>query len=173
MVGQELRDSGRLDLNAVLLIEGEEENSSEGFREAVLQNLHWFRGTSLILQANSTWIDDEKSVSGSGRDRTSPPPEPPPCLAAWLTCCCCCCVVFRPCLTYGMRGTIHLEVRVQGPKRNLHSGIDGGAVVEPLNDLVGVLATLVDSRGMVRRHIALRSGWISGGEGTAVPRTHP
>lgn len=28
-------------------------------------------------------------------------------------------------------------------------GVDGGAVVEPLNDLVGVLATLVDSRGMV------------------------
>lgn len=49
-----------------------------------------------------------------------------------------------------MRGTIHLEARVQGPKRNLHSGIDGGAVVEPLNDLVGLLATLVDSRGMVR-----------------------
>lgn len=56
---QELRDAGRLDMNAVLLIEGEEENSSEGFREAVLQNLHWFRGTSLILQANSTWIDDD------------------------------------------------------------------------------------------------------------------
>lgn len=27
-----------------------------------------------------------------------------------------------PCLTYGMRGTIHIEVRVHGPKRNLHSG---------------------------------------------------
>jgi len=48
-----------------------------------------------------------------------------------------------------MRGSIHLEVKVQGPKRNLHSGIDGGAVVEPLNDLIGIMATLVDSRGMV------------------------
>lgn len=44
------------DMNAVLLLEGEEETSSEGFREAVLQNLHWFRGTGLILQANSTWV---------------------------------------------------------------------------------------------------------------------
>ena len=43
-------------MNAILLMEGEEENSSEGFRETVLQNLHWFRGTSLILQANSTWV---------------------------------------------------------------------------------------------------------------------
>jgi acetylornithine deacetylase/succinyl-diaminopimelate desuccinylase-like protein len=62
----------------------------------------------------------------------------------------CCHVCGRPCLTYGMRGIIQIEVRVQGPKRNLHSGVDGGAVVEPLNDLLGVLATLVDSRGMVR-----------------------
>ncbi|EWM27879.1 zn-dependent exopeptidase [Nannochloropsis gaditana] len=112
---KEMKEQGILkDMNAVLLLEGEEETSSEGFREAVLQNLHWFRGTGLILQANSTWIADD-----------------------------------RPCLTYGMRGTIHLEVRVHGPKRNLHSGIDGGAVVEPLNDLVGILATLVDARGMV------------------------
>lgn len=61
-----------------------------------------------------------------------------------------------------MRGTIHLEARVQGPKRNLHSGIDGGAVVEPLNDLVGLLATLVDSRGMVRLFFwgEERSRWV-------------
>jgi hypothetical protein len=40
--------------------QGEEENSSEGFRETVLQNLHWFRGTGLILQANSTWIAEDR-----------------------------------------------------------------------------------------------------------------
>jgi di- and tripeptidase len=59
---KELSEAGRLDFNAVLLIEGEEENNSEGFRETVLQNLHWFRGTSLILQANSTWISDDRWV---------------------------------------------------------------------------------------------------------------
>jgi len=49
-------------------MEGEEENSSEGFRETVLQNLHWFRGTGLILQANSTWVRREGNREG-GRKR--------------------------------------------------------------------------------------------------------
>lgn len=54
----------------------------------------------------------------------------------------------RPCLTYGMRGSLDVEVNVSGPPRNLHSGVDGGAIVEPLNDLITVLSTLVDSRGV-------------------------
>lgn len=54
----------------------------------------------------------------------------------------------RPCLTYGMRGSLDMEVHVSGPPRNLHSGVDGGAIVEPLNDLITVLSTLVDSRGI-------------------------
>jgi hypothetical protein len=56
-----------------------------------------------------------------------------------------------------VRTRTHPQVRVHGPKRNLHSGIDGGAVVEPLNDLLGILATLVDSRGMVRA--CVRACW--------------
>jgi hypothetical protein len=32
----------------------------------------------------------------------------------------------------------------------MHSGIDGGAVVEPLNDLLGVLSTIVDVDGTVK-----------------------
>ena len=33
--------------------------------------------------------------------------------------------------------------------RNLHSGVDGGAVVEPMTDLLGVLSSLADSHGQV------------------------
>eukprot|EP00123_Amoebidium_parasiticum_P016955 comp23657_c0_seq1/m.40423 comp23657_c0_seq1/g.40423 ORF comp23657_c0_seq1/g.40423 comp23657_c0_seq1/m.40423 type:complete len:1229 (-) comp23657_c0_seq1:226-3912(-) len=55
----------------------------------------------------------------------------------------------QPCLTWGMRGIINLEVTVSGPKQNLHSGVDGGAVIEPISDLMGVLSSLVDVRGMV------------------------
>lgn len=55
----------------------------------------------------------------------------------------------RPCLTYGMRGVIKLDVEVSGPARNLHSGVDGGSVFEPTTDLSFVLASLVDSSGRV------------------------
>lgn len=63
----------------------------------------------------------------------------------------------RPCLTYGMRGSLDVEVRMSGPPRNLHSGVDGGAIVEPLNDLITILSTLVDSRG-----IGLVPGFFNG-----------
>jgi hypothetical protein len=36
-----------------------------------------------------------------------------------------------------------LQVRVDGPKEDLHSGVDGGVVVEPLSDLMAILADLV------------------------------
>ena len=37
-----------------------------------------------------------------------------------------------PCITYGMRGVIDLEMWVSGPRKDLHSGVDGGAVHEPM-----------------------------------------
>lgn len=55
----------------------------------------------------------------------------------------------RPCLTYGTRGVIHINVVISGPSRDLHSGVDGGAVVEPLFDLLAILASLSDSRGQI------------------------
>lgn len=54
----------------------------------------------------------------------------------------------RPCITYGMRGVVDMTVAVTGGSRNLHSGVDGGAIYEPVSDLLGILATLVDSHGM-------------------------
>lgn len=53
----------------------------------------------------------------------------------------------RPCITYGMRGVVDIDVVVTGGSRNLHSGVDGGAIFEPVVDLVGILATLLDSHG--------------------------
>lgn len=55
----------------------------------------------------------------------------------------------RPCITYGFRGVIDLHVSISGGKRNLHSGVDGGAVFEPVTDLLAILGTLVDASGEV------------------------
>lgn len=55
----------------------------------------------------------------------------------------------KPCITYGFRGLIELQVSVTGGSRNLHSGVDGGVVFEPMNDLITILGTMVDANGIV------------------------
>ncbi|KAI7835447.1 hypothetical protein COHA_010652 [Chlorella ohadii] len=47
-----------LPANVVFLIEGEEENGSTGFREAVQQNLRWFEGARLVLISNTLWVGE-------------------------------------------------------------------------------------------------------------------
>ncbi|KLO17294.1 Zn-dependent exopeptidase [Schizopora paradoxa] len=48
----------------------------------------------------------------------------------------------RPCITYGLRGVIHCSVIISSDRPDLHSGVDGGGVVEPMLDMVKLLATL-------------------------------
>ncbi len=54
-----------------------------------------------------------------------------------------------PTLSYGLRGVTALEVKVTGPKMDLHSGIYGGAVANPITALAQLLATLHDREGRV------------------------
>ncbi len=54
-----------------------------------------------------------------------------------------------PTLSYGLRGVTALEVKVTGPKMDLHSGIYGGAVANPVTALAQLLATLHDHEGRV------------------------
>lgn len=54
-----------------------------------------------------------------------------------------------PSITVGLRGLVYLEVRVRGPQTDLHSGIYGGAVVNPANALARMLAALVDENGRI------------------------
>jgi len=56
-----------------------------------------------------------------------------------------------PTLSYGLRGVTALEVKVAGPKMDLHSGVFGGAVQNPITALARLLATLHDDKG----HIAI------------------
>ncbi|HXI74554.1 MAG TPA: M20/M25/M40 family metallo-hydrolase, partial [Pyrinomonadaceae bacterium] len=54
-----------------------------------------------------------------------------------------------PTLSYGLRGVTALEIKVTGPKVDLHSGIFGGAVANPITALAQLLATLHDREGRV------------------------
>lgn len=54
-----------------------------------------------------------------------------------------------PSITIGLRGLAYMEVRVQGPAGDLHSGAYGGAVVNPANALAKIVAALHDEHGRV------------------------
>src|SRR4051794_38526349 len=54
-----------------------------------------------------------------------------------------------PTLSYGLRGVTALEMKVSGPKMDLHSGVFGGAVQNPITALARLLATLHDENGHV------------------------
>jgi acetylornithine deacetylase/succinyl-diaminopimelate desuccinylase-like protein len=54
-----------------------------------------------------------------------------------------------PSITTGLRGLAYMEIRVQGPAGDLHSGQYGGAVVNPANALARIIAALHDDAGKV------------------------
>src|SRR6184192_3854208 len=54
-----------------------------------------------------------------------------------------------PTISYGLRGVTALEIKITGPKMDLHSGIFGGAVQNPITALAQLLATLHDREGRV------------------------
>lgn len=55
----------------------------------------------------------------------------------------------QPSITAGLRGLSYMEVEVTGPNRDLHSGVYGGAVANPVNVLSKLIASLHDENGRV------------------------
>ncbi len=49
-----------------------------------------------------------------------------------------------PSIDVGLRGLSYIEVKVQGPNKDLHSGVYGGAVANPVNILCQMIASLQD-----------------------------
>lgn len=55
----------------------------------------------------------------------------------------------QPSLPVGLRGLCYLEVNVQGPNRDLHSGVYGGAIANPAIELSNMIASLKDENGRI------------------------
>ncbi|KAG0144991.1 hypothetical protein CROQUDRAFT_659306 [Cronartium quercuum f. sp. fusiforme G11] len=110
-----LVDQKSLDVDVVMLVEGEEEAGSAGFQRAVLENKELIGDIDVVLVSNSYWLGDD-----------------------------------APCMTFGLRGVIHATVKVTSLQPDLHSGMQGGAVHEPVLDLVRILSLLVDESGKIR-----------------------
>ena len=55
----------------------------------------------------------------------------------------------QPTVTTGLRGLSYIEVEVEGPNRDLHSGLYGGAVPNPINVLAEMIAKLHDEEGRI------------------------
>ena len=55
----------------------------------------------------------------------------------------------QPSITVGLRGLSYMEVELTGPNRDLHSGVYGGAVANPVNVLSKMIASLHDDNGHV------------------------
>jgi acetylornithine deacetylase/succinyl-diaminopimelate desuccinylase-like protein len=114
-----LRRKGTLNMNVTFVYEGEKECRSEGFRESIVKLLE--------TDTRKGWLSNLALILVSNN--------------YWID-------ETRPCLTYGMRGLVNLTISVSGPSHNLHSGVDGGALFEPMSDLIHVLSSLKD-RGQV------------------------
>ncbi|QQX77989.1 MULTISPECIES: dipeptidase [Aequorivita] len=54
-----------------------------------------------------------------------------------------------PSITTGLRGLSYVEVEVTGPNRDLHSGLYGGAVANPINVLTKMIASLHDKNNHI------------------------
>lgn len=54
-----------------------------------------------------------------------------------------------PSITVGLRGMSYIEVEVTGPNRDLHSGVYGGAVANPINILSKMIASMHDENNHI------------------------
>jgi acetylornithine deacetylase/succinyl-diaminopimelate desuccinylase-like protein len=54
-----------------------------------------------------------------------------------------------PTITYALRGLAYFEIRIKGPDHDLHSGINGGVVRNPANELARLIAGMHDENNHI------------------------
>lgn len=54
-----------------------------------------------------------------------------------------------PSITTGLRGLAYWQVEITGPCKDLHSGIFGGAVANPINTMAKMIASMTDANGKI------------------------
>jgi acetylornithine deacetylase/succinyl-diaminopimelate desuccinylase-like protein len=54
-----------------------------------------------------------------------------------------------PCITYALRGLAYMEIRIDGPDHDLHSGVFGGAILNPAQALCELIEGMHDAQGRV------------------------
>lgn len=55
-----------------------------------------------------------------------------------------------PAITYGLRGILACEVKLMGPSQDLHSGVFGGSISNPINSLAKIIGELIDDHGRIQ-----------------------
>lgn len=108
-----LREDGKLPVNLVFLVEGEEETGSTNLADFI-------RARRSDLRCDVVAVSDTGTVAEG-----------------------------YPTLTQSLRGIAAMEMVLRGPVTDLHSGIFGGAVLNPATALVKMLASLHDARNRV------------------------
>jgi len=118
-----MKNGGSLPVNVKFLIEGEEESGSSGLKELLAGKYDDALGMTVkeLLDADIAVISDT-SQYGPG----------------------------KPAITYGLRGIYYWELRLKGPKADLHSGNFGGSVSNPANALTHMLNALIDEKGRIQ-----------------------
>lgn len=56
----------------------------------------------------------------------------------------------KPCLTHGLRGISYFSLTVRGPAKDLHSGVFGGTIHEPMTDLIHLMSKLITPDGRIQ-----------------------
>jgi Cys-Gly metallodipeptidase DUG1 len=128
-------------VNLKVCFEGMEESGSEGLDELIIKEAKGY-----FADVDCVCISDNCECSliffSNIRDTLLKGRFTPFHLLDWLG-------TNKPCLTYGLRGVSYFFLEVEGPAKDLHSGVFGGTVHEPMTDLIYLMHSLVDPKGKI------------------------